>query len=105
MALYTNPAHQAGVERAELSRHHQHHLHHQHHQHHQHDDPDKAILDMETVSDVSSQERVNVFVVFIFILELLVLIFVCVLEFFLRYCAVAWEINSIGEDLLCFNNL
>lgn len=45
---------------------------------------DKSMLEMETVSDTSSSDRVNVFIVFVFILELLVLVFVCVLEYFLR---------------------
>ena len=46
---------------------------------------DKSILAMETISDSSAEERVSIFIVFVFILELLVLVFVCVLEYFLRW--------------------
>ena len=48
------------------------------------EEADKSVLDMDTMSDDGSQDRVNVFIVFVFILEFLVLIFVSVLEFFLR---------------------
>ena len=48
------------------------------------EEPEKTTIDMDAMSDDSSQERVNVFIVFVFILEFLVLIFVSVLEFFLR---------------------
>lgn len=75
MAFYRNPAHAAGIEHSSLGR-------------GQQPEQDKAILDMESISEASSSERVNVFVVFVFILELLVLIFVCVLEFFLRFTEV-----------------
>ena len=43
------------------------------------------INDMDTVSNDSSHpDQINVFIVFVFILELLILIFVIVLEYFLR---------------------
>ena len=48
------------------------------------EETEKSTLDMDSMSDDSNQERVNVFIVFVFILEFLVLIFVSVLEFFLR---------------------
>lgn len=48
-------------------------------------DSDKAIFEMDSLSDRGgSSDKVNVFIVFIFILEILVLIFVSVLEYFLR---------------------
>ena len=40
------------------------------------DDPKRRILSMDTVSEDSSSDRVNYFLVFVFILDLLVLIFV-----------------------------
>ena len=70
MAMYANPAHRSSLERIHLARELQEH--------------DKSVLSMETLSDDSSVERINIFVVFVFILELLVLVFVAVLEFFLR---------------------
>ena len=48
------------------------------------EEPEKSAINMDTMSNDSSQDRVNVFIVFVFILEFLVLIFVSVLEFFLR---------------------
>ena len=45
---------------------------------------EKPVFEMDALSDDSSQDRVNVFIVFVFILEFLVLIFLSVLEFFLR---------------------
>ncbi len=44
----------------------------------------KPVLTMDAMSDDSNPDRVNVFIVFVFILEFLVLIFLSVLEFFLR---------------------
>ncbi len=48
------------------------------------DEPEKSMFEMDTMSDDSTGDRVNVFIVFVFILEFLVLIFISVLEFFLR---------------------
>ena len=44
----------------------------------------RVILDMDTNSEQSTKEKVNIFIIFTFILELLILIFVIVLEYFLR---------------------
>ena len=71
MAFFANPSHRStSFENLDLSR--------------EGDDSARTILDMETNSDDSSQDRINIFVIFVFILDLLVLIFVAVLEFFLR---------------------
>ena len=49
-------------------------------------DNDKALFEMESLSEraAPSSDKVNIFIVFVFILEILVLVFVCVLEYFLR---------------------
>lgn len=75
VAMYANPIHHArqrpGFEHIELA--------------YEPYDNDRSTLDMETMSDDSGDGRVNIYIVFIFILEILVLVFVSVLEYFLRY--------------------
>lgn len=69
---------------------------------------DKSMLEMETVSDASSSDTVNVFIVFVFILELLVLVFVCVLEYFLRWVQtflVFFSLNVSWFNILCVSQI
>lgn len=85
--LYANPGHEAtSLEHIDLA-------------HHIDPEAEKSMIDMETLSDDSSQDRVNVFVVFVFILEILVLIFVAVLEYFLRfvYSRPCWFCKSFSK--------